>query len=522
MVEASLESLALEYLRLSNAQEHLVHFATYVDPLYFVDPVHRLMAQAATDIVFNRLVGFDGKPVRNLIVNVSPQVGKSDLFSVKLPAFWFGHRPDDPIILTTYAAELAESKSKQIQAIIDSPEYQRLFPDIRLEDNDRSVANWKIAKHRGRLVTGGVKGGITGFGCMLAIIDDPYKNWDEAQSYSIRTKVEEFYRFVLRTRMWDGAYLICVMTRWHPADLTTFLARQPQTLVLRIPALCESQEIRDKRNAELGLPKGLPDPLGRKEGESHAPKRQSLEFLQSVKTDVGSLVFESMYQQWPVPYEGNQVKREWFRFTDTVPTHDNLIYVRYWDKAGTEAAGKYTSGVLMIYDKTNDYIYIEDVKQFQYSAGRREQAIRNTAEEDHVRYNGKVKTVVEQEPASGGKESAENTIYNLSDFDVSVDLKRQSKLVRFTPFAAKIEANRVVLKYAPWNEDFIAQVCAVPNTDYWDMVDAATGAYAVIMRQIRKKSYFGAAKVNVLSGVGEYKDTYLGELYRSLNIERHI
>ena len=39
-----------------------------------------------------------------------PQVGKSQLASVCLPAYWLGRRPDDPVILTSYAASLAYSK----------------------------------------------------------------------------------------------------------------------------------------------------------------------------------------------------------------------------------------------------------------------------------------------------------------------------------------------------------------------------------------------------------------------------
>jgi hypothetical protein len=95
--------------------------------------------------------------------------------------------------------------------------------------------------------------------------------------------------------------------------------------------------------------------------------------------------------------------------------------IRYWDKAGSEGAGAYTAGVLMA--RVDRAIYgveyvIEDVIRGQWSAGRRNLMIRRAADKadpadvlaaglpllppdppDTVIW-------VEQEPGSGGKESA--------------------------------------------------------------------------------------------------------------------
>lgn len=443
----------------------------------------------------------------------------SQLISVDLPPYWFGHRPDEPIILTTYAAELAESKSKSSQKIMDSPEYKILFPETALNPSDRSVPYWSIDAHKGYLLTGGVKGGVTGFGCKLAILDDPYKNWEEAQSETLRKKVEDFLKFVLRTRMWKGAKLFTVMTRWHPDDLTAYILRnQPKkTLVIRVSAIGESQKERDRRNKLVNLPEGLADPLGRAEGESAAPKRFPVDTLIGIKEDVGSLVWEGLYMQSPTTYEGNRVKREWFKYVDFVPKHEEIIIVRYWDKAGSEATGKFTAGTCLIYDLRTDYWYVEDVRQFQYSAGKREKAIKDTADYDNIRFNNTIKTYIEQEPASGGKESAENTVYNLSEYFIGVDLKRQDKLVRFEPFAAKVEAGRVYIKQAPWKEDLLNQLCEFPNGQYMDMADSLSGAFAMIM-QIRKKrvAQTSSRVVNMTRSGSEYLDS----LYRQMNVIR--
>jgi hypothetical protein len=56
-------------------------------------------------------------------------------------------------------------------------------------------------------------------------------------------------------------------------------------------------------------------------------------------------------------------------------------------------------------------IYIEDVVRGQWSAHKREVVIKQTAETDAMRSERfPVKTYVEREPGSGGKESAESPL----------------------------------------------------------------------------------------------------------------
>lgn len=523
--QIDIELVLAEYSKRETARTSLQHFMEFVDPSFICEPVHTLLCQIGTDITFGRI------KQDIVIVNMPPQSGKSNIVSVGLPPFYFGNRPNDPIILTTYAAELAESKSKQQQTIMASSAYRLLFPDVAMAENNQSVSEWglenpnqrdsftHLAKpYKGYMLTGGVKGGVTGFGCMLFIIDDPYKNWEEAQSETVRRKAEEFYSAVALSRIWKGGKLLVPMTRWHPADFTHFLAQKENVLVIRIPALGESQKDRDTRNLEIGLAKGLPDPLGREEGETLAPIRMPLEHLAKIKTNSGSMVFTGLYQQSPISAEGNQIKREWFDYVNVCPKHEDCAFVRYWDKAGTDSAGKFTAGTLQIYDRRTDDFYIEDVYQFQYSAGRREKAIKEISDRDRELYDGRVEQVIEQEPASGGKESAENTVFNLSDTSVHIDLKRASKLVRFTPFAAKVEAKRYHIKRAPWNDLLVDQLCSVPNSEFWDLTDTCTGGYAWLISKFKKRAYSSKPKV-----VSSFQpNSYLSSLYRSLDVTRRL
>ena len=117
-----------------------------------------------------------------------------------------------------------------------------------------------------------------------------------------------------------------------------------------------------------------------------------------------------------------------------------LKSVRYWDKAGTEDGGAFTAGALLHALRDKRYV-IEHVVRGQWGALDREERIKFWAERDRANARpGTYEVVVEQEPGSGGKESAENTIRNLPGFKVAADKVTGSKEVRADPFAAQVQA----------------------------------------------------------------------------------
>jgi predicted phage terminase large subunit-like protein len=190
------------------------------------------------------------------------------------------------------------------------------------------------------------------------------------------------------------------------------------------------------------------------------------------------LGWSAEYQGVPRPLEGNRFKRHWFPIVDAVPY--DATRVRYWDKAGTQDGGAYTSGVLIA--KHEGRIYIENVVRGQWSAYERERTIKQTAEMDATQYGSKsaVKIYVEQEPGSGGKESAENTIRNLAGFSIYADRPSGDKDTRLDPFAAQAEANNVVMVRGIWNQDYVEEMVTIPNGTYRDQGDATAGAFNML------------------------------------------
>ncbi|GAB4528454.1 MAG: phage terminase large subunit [Anaerolineae bacterium] len=471
--DAQLLAATEELYARRQARNNLIDFTTYTYPNYKPEPVHDLIAEYLDGVVAG--------DITRLMIVAPPQHGKSELVSVRLPAFWLGKRPNDPIILTSYGARLAENKSRQARDIIESPDYAALFGALSPQDvpvdmrqDSRAVNEWRLANHRGGMIAAGAGGPITGHGAMLGIIDDPFENWEQAQSLTYRNRVDEWFRGTFRTRIWEGGAIVLIMTRWHEDDLVgRLLARQGDKWeILRLPALAETQQERDDNNRRMGLGVGLPDPLGREPGEPLAPKRFSEPALQEIKIDVGGMVWGAEYQGAPRAPEGNRIKRAWLTIVEASPAQGKRI--RYWDKAGTDGGGAYTAGVLV--NKAPDgLIYIEDVVRGQWEAGTREKTIRQTAEDDQARY-GHVTIYVEQEPGSSGKEAADFTIRNLAGFTVRKDPPSGSKDVRLEPFIAQAEAGNVRLVRGHWNADYIEELTLIPNSKYRDQADATSGA----------------------------------------------
>jgi predicted phage terminase large subunit-like protein len=181
------------------------------------------------------------------------------------------------------------------------------------------------------------------------------------------------------------------------------------------------------------------------------------------------MAWAAEYQGVPRPVEGNRLKRAWFEIVDAIPAAGMMV--RYWDKAGTAGGGAFTAGVKML--AADGRFYILDVIRGQWSAGEREAVMRQTATTD----GRQVSVVIEQEPGSGGKESAEATIRNLAGFAVYADRVTGSKDTRLEPFAAQAEAGNVKLLVGEWNRDYIDELCAVPGGQYRDQVDATAGAF---------------------------------------------
>lgn len=186
-----------------------------------------------------------------------------------------------------------------------------------------------------------------------------------------------------------------------------------------------------------------------------------------------------LHRNWNArPASGNVFNRAWFKIVQVAPVDTN--WIRYWDKAGTDESedphAAFTAGVKMGYSPSTNAYYVGNCTAGQWQAFERETVIRQCAESD-----GQGVTIwIEQEPGSGGKESAKNTIINtVPGFACFADRVRGNKEVRANPFAAMVQALNVYLVAGDWNEAYLNEMHNfVPNSSCRkDRVDASSGAF---------------------------------------------
>lgn len=297
--------------------------------------------------------------------------------------------------------------------------------------------------------------------------DDPH-NVKEGESEAKREATVDWWDEVMSTRGNDPetSSRVIVMQRIHDNDLSGHVLKQGGYEYLCLPAEYE------KKVYVTSL--GFRDPRT-KDGELLCPARFPRAVIEEMKLRLGPYGTAGQFQQRPAPRGGGMFKRAWFTIVDNSPGRAKRC--RYWDKAGTEGGGKYTAGARL--SRSDGVTYIEDMVRGQWSAATRERTIKQTAELDADIYTSHgVAIWVEQEPGSGGKESAESTIKNLAGYPTRPDRPTGDKFTRADPLAAAAEAGNVKLIRGPWNEAFLQEMeMAGKGAAYLDQMDAAAGAF---------------------------------------------
>lgn len=459
------------------ARQSLWAYRQYIDPTLVKGWWVAYMSQEFQDFFQRMRQGQRPK----LMVEAPPQHGKSRGL-IDAISWGIGHQPSLKTIYASFSNDLGDIANSSLQRIwADRDKFGRVFPDVRMAfDHEKGEYSKnsdfiEFPGYRGYFRNVTVRGQVTGKTLGLGIVDDPIKGREEAQSKLVRDKTWNWLMDDFFSRFTDDAGFIMTMTRWHVDDpASRWIAKFPETRVLKFPALFRTTPEQWKNDAT--------DP--RQHDEPLFPEYKSYDFLMERKGAYTASSWESLYQQMPVVSGGGMFPVVKFKLTDVLPRREEIeSAVRYWDKAGTEAGGAYTAGVLMFKLK-NGIFYIADVKHGQWSSLERERVILETAHNDRADW-GRVKTWTEQEPGSGGKESAERTIAMLAGFPAEADKVTGSKEVRAEPYAAQQQAGNVMVFKAPWTQGFVDEHELFPNGKYKDRVDSAAGAFM----KLAKKHY---------------------------------
>lgn len=345
----------LDQEMLQSAREDILAFTLLTKPDFEVGWHHQALA--------NKLNAFIRGEIRFLMVFMPPRHGKSEMVSRRLPAFLHGLYPDDEIMAASYLDSLAGDMTSDVQTIIDSPIYQKIFPDTKIYPSGtryslgvRNSSEHHIVGRRGKYRGQGVGGSFTGKGANWILIDDPIKGREIADSFTFRERLWNFYNNDLFSRLETNlktgrlGQILITQTRWHEDDLSgrlINLAKKDlsavQWNILNYPAIKTTSD----------------DPTDPREiGDALWPKKYDLNQLNQIKSTIGLRAWGSLYQQNPSPEGSGLFLASMFEFC-AMPSQFDWMFVTADTSYKENEENDFT--VFSAWGVIQDQLYLVDV-----------------------------------------------------------------------------------------------------------------------------------------------------------------
>jgi hypothetical protein len=214
-----------------------------------------------------------------IIINIPSRHGKSQFCSHWLPTWFIDCFPSLTVGLTSYGAELAENFGRGVRNEFENNPLLL----TRLRQDSKAANRWNTPDGGGMLAVG-VGGSILGRGINLGIIDDPHKDWNEANNPTYRRRVIDWFGSTYYSRLEPDATIVLLMQRMHPEDLTGWLLAEHKDpwKLFRLPALAEKNDL-----------------MGRPEGAALCPQRYDEDALKRIRGGMSAQAWEAMFQQRP-------------------------------------------------------------------------------------------------------------------------------------------------------------------------------------------------------------------------------
>lgn len=493
------------------ARRRLLHFTKLTHPRYSAGWVH--------DDITKRLERFsrevaEGKSPR-LMLLMPPRHGKSELASIRFPAWHLGQYPHHEIINVGYNLDLPMGFSRKVREVIRDAQYQAIFPDAQLDPDSQSVEKWNTTKGGG-FTAAGRGGGITGKGAHVLIIDDPIKDQEEADSALVREKLWDWYQSTAYTRLAPGGGVLVIQTWWNDDDLAGRLQQSmaligkegaPEGIddfeIIKYPALSLHHEYRDDfdpsnpgpiirtdepldlNNPPLGYSRHL-TLLRPKDFCLHEDRYPTLA-LKRIKANLQPRIWSALYQQNPVPDEGMYFKKEYFRYQRQLPPIAHMRIFTAWDFAiGEKQQNDWTVGATLMQDEM-DQLFVLEIHRMKGDSFNIVEAMLDVA----MRWGSN--------PQSGYLIGVEDgQIWRAVEplFKKRMTERHQfipyevlrpmtDKMARARPLQGRMQQGRIIFpEDAPWRHQAEQELLRFPAGVHDDVVDAMAWAVHLVMGKV--------------------------------------
>lgn len=237
----------------------------------------------------------------------------SELGSKRFPAFAIGHRPDLQLISASATAALAEDFGRDVRNLIASQEYQSLFPGVELAPDSQAKHKWHTNKG-GIYYSLGIGGSIMGRGADIALIDDVFASWEDAQSAVWLDKVWSWYTGSLYNRLMSKGAIVLIGHRGNERDLQGRLL---------------AQQVAGGDQWRVVEFKAIDD-----DGRALWPERYPIETLERIKKNTSAPEWNALFQQDPSTDDEAILKSSWWNCWPAEKRMPEIVFLmQVWDTA---------------------------------------------------------------------------------------------------------------------------------------------------------------------------------------------
>lgn len=269
---------------------------------------------------------------KNIIFNVSPGSSKTEQVVINFIARGLALNPRARFLHISYADDLALLNSQTARDLIQSEEYQKLWP-LTIAPDSKAKNRWNVmskGKKAGGVYAVSLGGQITGFraghmaeGFQGAIlIDDPLKPEDAYSEARTNQANRKLLSTVMSRKANPDTPIILIMQRIGEKDPTAFIKNGNVPGIWKhivIPAMIDDEYVKTiPQKYHAMIDSSVRDVKGR---FSYWEYKEPIKTLNEMEQGSGAdqtgskmsrQVFSAQYQQNPVAIGGNIIRGEWF------------------------------------------------------------------------------------------------------------------------------------------------------------------------------------------------------------------
>lgn len=487
---------ALIEARAERARRSFAYFVRLVRPEYDIQWFHDLMVREMQD---------SGTADADTRLGIAIPSGHAKTEYCLLFIVWLVVRdPTVQIKYVTYSTTRAKDVMVRLKAILNDDALRGYFGRVvrpstqKVSDKINNAEYVSLLQGPGFVHMTGFGGNITGSRCDLVVIDDPFKNHEDANSLARRNARWNSYGSDVKTRRRMGRpfRILMLFTRWHVDDLV---------------GRCKGIESADWRWLELEAIREQIDHPEDPRADGEILWEAQLPLAEAIKERTARPeVFIAMYQQRPMPSSGRIFLRSWFPTWEVIPAARGQ-WIQSWDfrAGGIRTAGSFAVAILAFKPEAEEIVYIVDVirgrwspeeslEEFRARQRKTEQSSTGIA----GRWANAAIRLVEKKADGIMILSLESGKHRgLTPITPRVDKETRARAV--SPFA---RAGQVVLPLrARWLAAFMEEVCNFPASNTDDQVDALSQLLDYLFNATDTSNDVGAASDTWAALMGKRK-----------------